>query len=49
MEKNKIKEIEDMILKEYKESKDNVCGCENISFEDYRKFRLAELKLDLDI
>lgn len=37
------KEIEEMILKEYRQEKNIICGCEEISFEDYRKFRLAEL------
>ncbi|VWL85525.1 hypothetical protein [Oceanivirga miroungae] len=39
MDEKLIKQIE----KEYKDNENAYCGCEMISFDDYLKFRLAEL------
>lgn len=39
----KNKEIEKMLLEEYQNEKGIICGCEEISFEEYCKFRMAEI------
>lgn len=41
---DKMDDIEKMILEEYKKEKNIICGCEEISFEHYRQFKLAEYK-----
>lgn len=43
--KNKLsdEELRKIILEEYQKEKGIICGCEEISFEDYFLFRKAEL------
>ncbi|CAM3259685.1 hypothetical protein STFE110948_07070 [Streptobacillus felis] len=38
------KKLLEMLQKEYKEEKNIICGCEEISFEDFVKFRIVELE-----
>ncbi|MDK9581228.1 hypothetical protein [Sneathia sanguinegens] len=40
----KKSELEKKILEEYMKEKDLICGCEEISFEDYKKYYLATKK-----
>ncbi len=40
----KDSELGKKLLEEYQNEKGIICGCEEISFEDYCKFRIAELK-----
>ncbi len=38
------KELYEKLKKEFEKDDELVCGCEALSFEDFLKYRLAELK-----
>lgn len=41
-------ELEKMILDAYKKEKGIMCGCEEISYDEYRKYKRAEILKKLE-